>query len=40
MIIARRVGWAAALTVLCALAVGCFGDEPVEPDTDTRVGLQ
>ena len=40
MMIARRVGLAAALTALCALAVGCFGDEPVEPDTDTRVGLQ
>ena len=40
MMVVRRAGWAAALTTVCALAVGCFGEEPVEPDTDTRVGLQ
>ena len=40
MMIARRQGLAASLAAVCVLAAGCFGEEPVEPDTDTRVGLQ
>ncbi len=37
--VGRHRGVAVALAMVCALAVGCFGDGPAEPNTDTRLGL-